>query len=371
MKKIYLGVNGVARKVKKAYLGVNDTARKVKKAYLGVNGVARPVMTSGISYFGETTPLDWGRPGHMSGSTHDYALFAGGAYALNDCETYDKSLTYRSVSGLDNIKLFGGSVSIDNTVIFAGGFDSMSGRGYADAEKYDNSLTKTYLPDLSEAKGYVSGLCIGNFAVFVGGLTSQSAHLGVSAIDYYDISGTHFTESFDSNAYALASAKAGERGLFYGVGNTVSVDTSLTVTKIQGTSGVLYAAGASLGDSAVFAGGQTGAYITNTPPGAVDTVKVYNNSLTEVSQLSLKGVSTQHTGISAGDFLLFAGGMNDSDIINGINCFDTSFTLKEVGNLKYKRRLLKAATVGSYAIFAGGCTKDFDTAVNNTEVFIF
>ena len=37
----YIGVSGVARKVKKIYVGVNGTARKVKKAYIGVDGVAR------------------------------------------------------------------------------------------------------------------------------------------------------------------------------------------------------------------------------------------------------------------------------------------------------------------------------------------
>lgn len=40
-KKCYVGVNGVARKVKKGYVGVDGIARKIKKAYVGVNGVAR------------------------------------------------------------------------------------------------------------------------------------------------------------------------------------------------------------------------------------------------------------------------------------------------------------------------------------------
>lgn len=40
-KKLYTGVNGIARNVSKMYVGVNGVARKVKKAYVGVNGVAR------------------------------------------------------------------------------------------------------------------------------------------------------------------------------------------------------------------------------------------------------------------------------------------------------------------------------------------
>ena len=40
-KKIYTGVNNIARNVSKFYVGVNGVARKVKKAYVGVNGVAQ------------------------------------------------------------------------------------------------------------------------------------------------------------------------------------------------------------------------------------------------------------------------------------------------------------------------------------------
>ena len=48
-KKIYTGVNGIARNVSKFYIGVNGVARKVKKAYVGVNGVARLFWDGGGS----------------------------------------------------------------------------------------------------------------------------------------------------------------------------------------------------------------------------------------------------------------------------------------------------------------------------------
>lgn len=44
-KTIYIGVGGVARKVKKIYVGVSGVARKVKKAFIGVGGVARLCYT--------------------------------------------------------------------------------------------------------------------------------------------------------------------------------------------------------------------------------------------------------------------------------------------------------------------------------------
>ncbi len=41
MGNVYIGVNGVARRVKSVYIGVNGIARKVKDLNIGINGVAR------------------------------------------------------------------------------------------------------------------------------------------------------------------------------------------------------------------------------------------------------------------------------------------------------------------------------------------
>lgn len=44
-KAIYVGVSGVARKVKQPFIGVSNVARKVKSGYIGVGGVARQFFT--------------------------------------------------------------------------------------------------------------------------------------------------------------------------------------------------------------------------------------------------------------------------------------------------------------------------------------
>lgn len=46
-KNAYIGVGGVARKIKKIYVGVNGVARKVKKGFIGINGVARQWFSDG------------------------------------------------------------------------------------------------------------------------------------------------------------------------------------------------------------------------------------------------------------------------------------------------------------------------------------
>lgn len=50
-KRAFIGISGVARKVKKIYVGVNGVARKVKKGYIGVGGVARQFYASGSRLF--------------------------------------------------------------------------------------------------------------------------------------------------------------------------------------------------------------------------------------------------------------------------------------------------------------------------------
>ena len=52
----YIGVGGVARKVKNIYVGVDGVARKVKKGYIGVNGVARLFYSSGLDWIETTMP---------------------------------------------------------------------------------------------------------------------------------------------------------------------------------------------------------------------------------------------------------------------------------------------------------------------------
>lgn len=46
-KNAYIGVNGVARKVKKGYIGVDGVARKVKSGFIGVDNVSRQFFSGG------------------------------------------------------------------------------------------------------------------------------------------------------------------------------------------------------------------------------------------------------------------------------------------------------------------------------------
>ena len=54
-KKLYLGVNSLAKEAKKIYIGINNISKKVKKMYIGdSNGIAKEAYSGGVDPTGDT-----------------------------------------------------------------------------------------------------------------------------------------------------------------------------------------------------------------------------------------------------------------------------------------------------------------------------
>ena len=133
-KKSYIGVDGVARKIKKWYFGVDGKARKVKKGYIGVGGVARPFMSDEeLAYYGTITALSVARYDLVGASVGNYALFAGGS----------------------------------------SGFSSSSDT-YPTVDAYNSSLVRSTPTALSVARDNLAGTSVGNYALFAGGLNDYT-----------------------------------------------------------------------------------------------------------------------------------------------------------------------------------------------------
>ena len=126
-KALYIGVDGVARKVKKAYIGVDNVARKVKKMYMGVDGVARCIFSGEqkLSYYGRATSLSRPRTSMASTTVGDYALFGGGTDGSNSAtvDAYDTSLTRTLPTELSVGRINPSSTTVGNYALFAGGGD--------------------------------------------------------------------------------------------------------------------------------------------------------------------------------------------------------------------------------------------------------
>ena len=81
-----------------------------------------------------------------------------------------------------------------------------------------------------------------------------------------------------------------------------------------------------------------------------DRVDAYNTSLTRSGAVPClrKGVFSRS---QRGDYALFAGGFRDS---NTVDAYDTSLTRSTPTTLSVRREYLAGASVGNYALFAGG-----------------
>ena len=107
-----------------------------------------------------------------------------------------------------------------------------------------------------------------------------------------------------------------------------------------------YLAAASTTNYAVFGGGN-----------ASGTVDAYNASLTRTIAPSMVG-NKELAATKLGEFAIFGGGtsVSNSTASNVVTSYDDSLTKTELTSLTTARGNLGAATIGNYAIFAGGGT---------------
>ena len=176
-KGVYIGVNGVARKVKNVYIGVSNVARKVKKGYIGVGGVARPFLSSEVEYYGTTTALSTVRCFHSAETVGNYAIFAGGAPLGTKHDTYNKNLVKGTAAAFQTLQQYTGSAKIGNYAIFAGGWEYNHGLTKK-VEAYSSTLVRNNnVADLISCSRYK---CVGtdtnNYAIFAAGATDNYIH---------------------------------------------------------------------------------------------------------------------------------------------------------------------------------------------------
>lgn len=381
-KKIYVGVNSAARRVKKAYIGVNGLARRIKKAYIGIGGVARPCFSTEPEYWGETSqPLSTARIGVIGNSVGNYALFGGGyTYTSKDIVTsfktvdvyndkltivsgvelsqnnmecsatannnyaffykggnvgtlgksetwtfiysidvFNKSLT-RTTLDDNNIGCWGaGATSLNNYAIFAGGFHyvqavSLTREDTPTTVAYNESLTKTVLEDMTSKRSPDLSVTIGNYALFINGsvyVSSQGGYItNVYGIQAYDSSLTKVDVTY-SNTWNDPGGVAVTGDYAVSCAST-AISKSLTYQNVSSPFTATHGGACiSLDDYALFALGYTKNYSTGTE-NYTGNVEIMNKSLTKTNSKPLQTVRSGFGAATVGDYALFAGGEKDS-----------------------------------------------------------
>lgn len=112
-----------------------------------------------------------------------------------------------------------------------------------------------------------------------------------------------------------------------------------------------YFTGASIGDYALFAGGEYGGtYYT--------TVDAYDIALTRTTATALSQARRSMGNANVGSYTLYAGGYRNIDD-STVDAYDTTLTRTTASTLSPGRYALAGASVGNYALFAGGINADW------------
>ena len=420
----YIGVDGVARKIKKGYIGIDA---EMYAPTLGTS-ITIPFPALAGKYYGTNYTIDqesgafiinqdtlvssvadligkwWSISGTTVGSdsaetTTSISIATAVSYGgLNvQVEMYDISLqmvgiarkirkAYIGIGGVARPCWAGGELvyygtatalsvaredlaatTVGNYALFAGGWTSGSSSGIQKVvDAYDTSLTRTTPTDLSEKKGSHAATTVGNYALFAGGYNGSSYS---SLVNAYDTSLTRSTPSSMSiGKFYLAAATVGNYALFGGgmdINGTISsvvnaYDTSLTRSKPTSMQMGRWHLAATTVGNYALFGG--GEY-DNEKSGRVDA---YDTSLTKSNPTSLRVERPQLAATTVGNYALFGGGETSS----AVDAYNTSLTRSTATELSVAREDLAATTVGNYALFGGGYKTDvvdaYDTSLTRS-----
>ena len=361
-KAVYVGVGSKARKMKKAYIGIGGKARKVKKMYIGdSSGKARLCYSAELKKVGTATALSIPCYVSAAASVGNYALFAGlYQYFLTPgsplaTDAYDTSLTKSSPTGLSAMRKDCGAAAIGDHALFAGGGDDNGNKVQSSVDAYGTSLTRSSAPALTGPRRLVGAAIAGDHALFAGGVNrSGDTTRYYKTVDAYSASLTRTSVDTMSsgNGYSLKGTTVNKYALFAEEVRDSRVEayspslTRVTVSPLSRSSPA-YIAATAVGNYAIFSG-------------SCLTADVYDGSLTKTTASILNRGRSSMAAVTVGDYALFAGGYSSTDTqtnyedTDDVDACDSSLTRTTAAALSVKVSHLVAATVGDYALFAGG-----------------
>lgn len=367
-KKAYIGVDGIARKIKKGYVGVDGIARKIKKAYIGIGGVARPCWSSGLEYYGTIDPLPQDMTAHAATTVGQYGMLFGGIRNPKAAIAYNKSLTVVPVDGLSvERKTRPAATKVGSYAVVGGGTD-YDGR----FESYDTSLThqvSTYESPIKRTR--LAATTFGNRGMFVGGRSGSS---DTDRVDVCDASLTFTAGRALRSARKNPAATTVEGFALVAGGGQYSsvVDTyDESITRIDTTKNLRKAremlAATTVKKCALFFGGDTSS------TSDTNIVDAYDASLTRIDTVeNLSDTKTGPAATTLEDFAICAGGLKKISgqtsftSVASVDAYDASLVRQSAHPLSVARGELAAYTLESFAVFAGG---SMGTNITSDESF--
>jgi hypothetical protein len=323
------------------YVGVNGVARKVKKAYVGVNGVAKLFWKKAMDFnkvqIQTTNPLD-----EMASATNsNYVLFGGGearatssgtTTANKTIDAFDRSLTRTACADLSSTRSSSGGSS-DKYAMF--GVENST-----NVDTYDGALSKTIVNVQYNSYGMPSGDTL-NHCVFglynLNNNTSQTVAC-LNKIDLIRTNATALTITSGAAFDPAASSRFGDDWFCFGCGTGYMQHYDKNLTKQTNISFSSYSnAKQRMGVGTtkhylICGGGQYSTGSASDPTAFVSSVFAVNPSLTFTSASSFNVSTTWMSACGNDECCMFATGATkngqNADMSNNdyVYTYDDSLT---------------------------------------------
>jgi len=284
------------------------------------------------------------------------------------------------------------ATSVGGLSFFAGGLapDPLTGVGVATSmvDIFNSSTGQWSSATLSQQRYSIAAASVGGYALFAGG--TQPTPMGlppqVSTVDIFNSGTGQWSTASLSSARLAAATSVGNYALFGGgyglhVGTVDTVDI-FNAGNGQWSTAVLGQArqglcATSVGNCAIFAGGAYwGAYGPGVAQFGSNQVDIFNSTTGQWSTGCLSQARCGVAAASVSSYAIFAGGevldpsfQGMSNVVDIFNSITGTWT---TASLSMPRENMAATTVGNYAVFAGGTiTDDLGRTVASNIVDIF
>lgn len=423
-RRTYIGVDGIARKVKKIYVGVNGIAQKVKKAYIGVSNLARQFFGGYDSIQKVSDPIrfvqcpynDAVNNSYLRGIAagnlaNKYALFAGSfsQYSTGSGRVYypskyvyavNEELTVTSAPNLPYYSAWLKPANLTDYIVFGYGYsqttvstnNSAPTPTSAYAYAYGKDLTRHELNDLYSStfdKTYGTSAGNGTHAIYPFWMKSVSATDDVKLTVYNNELVQSIISSdgtLEDRIGSIDACRFNNYAVFFGTMNAAHSDAEPTTSVYAYDQDLIKHTMSGLSDAGtltyprqcvattnyvVLAGGRTSDSSASKLNQYPKDLEVYNKNLIKISTTAKLSYNTEWFGTLAIDnWIIFCGGhygytntgsSTDGEATN-VNMFDENLirTTDELDNGLY---YLEGASIGDYGILVG-----YGNA-NNTVIF--
>lgn len=233
------------------------------------------------------------------------------------------------------------------------------------------------LPESPRSRSLVSSVSLGSFIFFAGGFDEDNIVPGVDIWD--ETSSTWSTENRVFNRYGMATTSVSTKYVLFAGGFDSQNNPSVAIDLFDLTSSLWHTARLSEARGQIAAAGNDryaffgGGALDQSNSAFSRIIDVWDSQTGLFSTLSLITGRTALAATCVGSFVLFAGGYGPGtgritvvEAQNIVDIYNLEDGTQKISSLSQARYFMTAASIGPFAIFAGGTDNALQVFIDNT-----